>query len=115
MATKAHANGLKMPGFGNDGDSAAAPCRGLLIDFFNQTALYELTGNFGDAGGRKLALFGYLDARYRTLLVDKTINRCAVKLFYEINVANLSLSASRHAFIYSVTTSLPLTMVLMIL
>lgn len=63
MTTQSDANRLKIAGFGNDGDGAAAPGGGLLIDFFDQTALNKLTRNFGYAGGSKLALFGYLNSR----------------------------------------------------
>ena len=61
MATKTNANGLKIAGFGDDGNCAAASGGGLLIDFFDQAALNKLTCNFCHAGGSKLALFGYLN------------------------------------------------------
>ena len=61
MTTKTYADRLKIAGFGNNGDGAAASGGGLLIDFFDQSALNELTGNFCHAGGSKLALFGYLN------------------------------------------------------
>src|SRR5690606_36047439 len=88
---------------------------GLLIDFFDQAALNKLTCNFCHAGGSKLALFGYLNARDWPVLVNQAINCRAVKLFNEIDITDLSLSAWCHTFTYSVTTSLPLTMVLIIL
>ena len=62
VTTKPYADCVEIAGFGDDGDSAAAPGGGLLIDFFDQSALNELTGNFCHAGGSKLALFGYLNA-----------------------------------------------------
>ncbi|VDR28935.1 Uncharacterised protein [Raoultella terrigena] len=49
------------------------------------------------------------------MLVNQAVYGRAVQLFYEINVTNLSMSACCHTFTYSVMTSLPLTMVLMIL
>ncbi|STV37331.1 Uncharacterised protein [Klebsiella pneumoniae] len=49
------------------------------------------------------------------MLVNQAVHGRAVQLFYEVNVTNLSLSACCHTFTYSVTTSLPLTMVLVIL
>ncbi len=49
------------------------------------------------------------------MLVNQAIYRRAVKLFNEIDITDLSLSARCHTFTYSVTTSLPLTMVLIIL
>lgn len=63
VTPKTDANRLEIAGFGNDGDGAAAPGGGLLIDFFDQTALNKLTRNFCYAGGSKLALFGYLNSR----------------------------------------------------
>ena len=115
MAAQTDANGLKIAGFGNNGDGAAAPGGGLLIDFFDQTALNELAGNFCHAGGSKLALFGYLNSRDWSVLVNQAVYRRTVKLFNEIDITDLSLSARCHTFTYSVTTSLPLTMVLIIL
>ncbi|STW45903.1 Uncharacterised protein [Klebsiella pneumoniae] len=91
------------------------PVEGLLIDFFDQAALNKLTRDFGHAGRGKLALFGYLNARDGPMLVNQAVHGRAVQLFYEVNVTNLSLSACCHTFTYSVTTSLPLTMVLVIL
>ncbi|MNV46854.1 hypothetical protein D3C71_1386990 [compost metagenome] len=115
MTTQAHTNGVEIAGFSNDRDGAAAPGGGLLIDFFNQAALNKLTRDFSHAGGCKLALFGNLYARDWTMLVNQAIHRRTVKLFNEVNITNLSLSARCHTFTYSVTTSLPLTMVLIIL
>ena len=115
VATQAYANGVEIAGFCDDRDSAAAPGGGLLIDFFDQPAFDQLTRNFGYAGGGKLALLGNLNSRDWPMLVNQAINRRAVKLFYEINITYLSLSAWCHSFSYSVTTSLPLTMVLIIL
>lgn len=114
MTTKTYANRLKIAGFGNNRDGAAASGGGLLIDFFDQPALNELTVILS-RWRSKLALFGYLNARDWPVLVNQTINRRAVKLFNEIDITDLSLSARCHTFTYSVTTSLPLTMVLIIL
>ncbi|XNM85167.1 hypothetical protein ACLK14_03895 [Escherichia coli] len=51
---------MEIAGFGDDGDSAAAPGGGLLINFFDQPAFDKLTRNFGYAGGGRLALLGNL-------------------------------------------------------
>lgn len=91
------------------------PVEASLIDFFDQSALNKLTGDFCHAGGSKLALFSNLYARDWTVLVNQAINCRTVELFNEVNVTDLSLSARCHTFTYSVTTSLPLTMVLVIL
>lgn len=96
-------------------EMARRPGGGLLIDFFDQSAFNKLTRNFGYAGRGKLALFRNLDTRDGAVLIDEPIDGRAVQLFYEIDVTNLSLSACCHTFTYSVTTSLPLTMVLVIL
>jgi hypothetical protein len=93
MAAQAHADGMEITGFGNDRDCATASGGGLLIDFFDQPALNQLTGNFRDAGGGKLALFRNLNTGDGTVLINKAINRRAVQLFNEINITNLSLSA----------------------
>ncbi len=93
VAAETDPDGLEMAGFGHDGDGAAAAGGGLLIDFFDQPALNQLAGNFGHAGGSKLALFGNLNARDGALLVNQAVNRRAVKLFDEVNVTDLSLSA----------------------
>lgn len=47
------------------------------------------------------------------MLVNQAGTHCAVQLFTR-SITNLSLSACCHTFTYSVTTSLPLTMVLVI-
>ncbi len=39
MAAETDADGVKLAGFGDDGNGAAAPGGGLLIDFFDQSAL----------------------------------------------------------------------------
>lgn len=57
IAAQAYADGVEAAGFSNDGDSAAAPGGGLLIDFFDQPAFNKLTRNFRYAGRGKLALF----------------------------------------------------------
>lgn len=101
MTAQANANGMEVAGFRDDRDSAAASGRGLLIDFFDQPAFNELTRNFRYAGGSKLALLGNLYARDRTMLVNQAVNGRAVKLFYEINVTYLSLSAWCHILTYS--------------
>src|SRR5690606_22164669 len=115
MTAQAHADGVEIAGFGNDRDGASASGGGLLIDFFDQSALNKLTRDFCHAGGCKLALFSNLYARDRTVLVNQAINCRTVKLFNEVNITDLTLSARCHTFTYSVTTSLPLTMVLVIL
>ncbi|MOA08790.1 hypothetical protein D3C78_1285850 [compost metagenome] len=52
VTTEAHGHGVEMPGFGDNGNGAAAAGGGLLIDFFDQPALQQLASNFSDAGGR---------------------------------------------------------------
>ncbi len=49
------------------------------------------------------------------MLVNQAVHGRAVQLFYEVNVTNLELVRLLSYFTYSVTTSLPLTMVLVIL
>lgn len=93
MTAKTYANGVEIACFSDDRDSAAAPGGGLLIHFFDQPAFNKLARNFSYAGGSKLALFGNLDARDWPMLVNQAINCRAVKLFYEINITYLSLSA----------------------
>jgi hypothetical protein len=100
MTAQTDANCLKIAGFGNNGDSAAAPGGGLLINFFDQPAFDKLTRNFGYAGGGKLTLLGNLNPRDWPVLVNQAINCRAVKLFYEINITYLSLSAWCHTFSY---------------
>ena len=100
VAAQAYANRVEIAGFGDDGDSAAAPGGGLLINFFDQPAFDKLTRNFGYAGGGKLTLLGNLNPRDWPVLVNQAINRRAVKLFYEINITYLSLSAWCHTFSY---------------
>ena len=46
---------------------------------------------------------------------EVSLNSGTAELFNEIDITDLSLSAWCHTFTYSVTTSLPLTMVLIIL
>lgn len=101
VTTKPYADCVEIAGFGDDRDSAAAPGGGLLINFFNQPAFDKLTRNFGYAGGGKLALLGNLNPRDWPILVNQAINRRAVKLFYEINITYLSLSARCHTFLLS--------------
>src|SRR5690606_15817065 len=98
MASQTYADGVETAGFGNNRDRAAAPGGGLLIDFFDQPAFNQLTRNFGYAGGSKLALFGNLNPRDWPMLVNQAVNGRAVKLFYEINITYLSLSAWCHTF-----------------
>ena len=100
VTTKPYADCVEIAGFGDDRDSAAAPGGGLLINFFDQPAFDKLTRNFGYAGGGKLALLGNLNPRDWPVLVNQAINRRAVKLFYEINITYLSLSAWCHTFSY---------------
>lgn len=50
VTTKPYADCVEIAGFGDDGDSAAAPGGGLLINFFDQPAFDKLTRNFGYAG-----------------------------------------------------------------
>ena len=100
VTTKPYADCVEIAGFGDDRDSAAAPGGGLLINFFNQPAFDKLTRNFCYAGGGKLALLGNLNPRDWPVLVNQAINRRAVKLFYEINITYLSLSAWCHTFSY---------------
>ena len=100
VTTKPYADCVEIAGFGDNRDSAAAPGGGLLINFFDQPAFDKLTRNFGYAGGGKLALLGNLNPRDWPVLVNQAINRRAVKLFYEINITYLSLSAWCHTFSY---------------
>lgn len=93
MTAQTDADGVKIAGFGDDGNRPAAPGGGLLVDFFDKPTLNELAGDFGDAGGRKLAVIGDLNTRDRPVLVDQAVNGRTVKLFNEVNVTNLSLSA----------------------
>jgi len=93
VTTKSYADSLEIAGFGDNRDCAAASGGGLLINFFDQPAFDKLTRNFSYAGGGKLALFGNLNSRDWPMLVNQAINRRAVKLFYEINITYLSLSA----------------------
>jgi hypothetical protein len=52
VTPEANGHGVEMPGFGDNGNGAAAAGGGLLIDFFDQPALQQLASNFSDAGGR---------------------------------------------------------------
>jgi hypothetical protein len=80
---------MEMAGFSDNGDGAATTGRRLLVYLFDQAALNQLTGNFGDAGGRELAKFGNLNARYRPLLINQPVNRCAIELLNKIDISYL--------------------------
>ncbi|XNM44033.1 hypothetical protein ACLK10_03745 [Escherichia coli] len=63
MSTKPYADCVEIAGFGDDGDSAAAPRWRPAGRLFDQRRFDQLTRNFGYAGGGKLALLGDLNPR----------------------------------------------------
>ncbi len=89
VAAEANPDSMKVAGFSDNRDSAATTGRRLLVYLFDQAALNQLAGNFGDAGGGELAEFGNLNARYRPLLINQPVNRCAIKLLNKIDISYL--------------------------
>jgi len=80
---------MEMAGFSNNRNGAATTGRGLLVYLFDQAALNQLAGNFGDTGGGKLTEFSNLNARYRPLLINQPVNRCAIELLNKIDISYL--------------------------